>query len=317
VPTGDKLESGHRKNGGLMGPARSTNQRKPWWRVQEEVAFIFEKLFRPIEAHVLHDTRQRDVVGVLRQLDVGVIDEFSGERRVLALVEVQKRKARVGLEDLGSWIYKRDTLKANELVVVSEKGFTRPVLAHVQRLHGEKVRLGRLHEVETGLIEKIGSTCLGVTRVLELWWFASIFVQYADADEIGRVETNGLDVEAPIFGVESPMGLIRQGEAQRGNIPPGQMHALTVEIEGSLTYGGRPLKRVLITAEKQRRIWDPKTRFYAYEELHPTNMQRGIAIISTFRLDPSRNGKMTLVISPDDDNLAGGNARIMGQFEFT
>jgi len=297
--------------------APAGSQRKPWWKIQEEVAFIFEKLFRPIEAEVLHNTRQRDVVGALRQLDVGVLDVISGEKGVLALVEVQKRKARVGLEDLGSWIYKRETLKAKELVIVSEMGFSKPTLDHVQKLHRDSVRLGRLHEVETGFIERINATCLGLNRILDLWWLASIFVQYADADEIGRVETNGLDVEAPIFGAESAMGLIRLSEARGGDIAPGQMHALMVDVGDGLTYDGRPLKRVLLTAEKQRRMWEPKTLFFAYEEIHPNKSQRGIAIISTFRLDVLRSGRMTLVISPDDDNAAGGNVRLAGQFEFT
>ena len=239
---------------------RSSNQNKQWWKTQEMTA-IFERLFRPIEVQVLHDTRQRDVVGVMRQLDVGVIDERAGEKRVVSLVEVQKRKARVGLEDLGSWIYKQRTLGARELVVVSERGFTRPALAHVRQLHADRVRLGKLHEVETGFIERINTTLLGITRIFDLWWFASIFIQYADADEIARVDTNGLDLEVPIFGDASVMGLIRHGEAAVGQVPPGQMHALIVEVDRRLSYSGRPLKRVLITAEKQGRIWDSQRRF--------------------------------------------------------
>ena len=203
---------------------------KPWWKMQEEIAFLFEKLFRPIEDHVLHDTRQRDVVGVLRQFDVGVIDTASGEKNVLALVEVQKRKARVGIEDLGSWIYKQQTLKAKELVAVSEHGFTRSVIIHVQKLHAENVRLGKLHEVETGFIEQINSTCLGVTRRFDNWWFASIFVQYSDRDEIAVVPTSSLDVEAPLLGSISPMGLIRVVEAQKGLLPSG-WNNLVIEFQ--------------------------------------------------------------------------------------
>ena len=138
-----------------------------WWRVHEEVVAVFESLFQPMEAKVLHDTRQRDIVGQLRQLDVGVIDEGSGEQRVHALVEVQKRKAKVGLDDLGNWIYKRNTLQAKELVAVSEKGFSRPVLEHARKLHSDNLRLGILHETEAGFIERINSTCLGLVRVFD------------------------------------------------------------------------------------------------------------------------------------------------------
>ena len=134
---------------------------------------MFEKLFRPFEAEILHDTRHRDVVGKLRQLDVGVIDAASGEKKVKAFVEVQKRKSSVGITDFGNWIYKRDTLKARELVVVSENGFTRSVVDHVKKLHPDTVRLGTLHEVETGFIERVNSTLIGITRIIDQWWFAS------------------------------------------------------------------------------------------------------------------------------------------------
>jgi hypothetical protein len=270
-----------------------------------------------LEKQVVHDARQRDVVGQLRQLDVGVIDTVSGEQRVHALVEVQRRKEKVGLDDLGNWIYKRDTLQAKELVAISERGFSRPVIEHAKKLHADSLRLGTLHETETGFIERINSTCLGYVRVLDVWWFASIFVQYADADEIENAGLQGLDTEANVFGAASPMGLIRQMEAQLGSIPAGDMKACTVDVsEAGLSYEGHPLKRILITAEKQRRIWEPATQFYAYEEVHPNCGQRGIAIVSTFRVDVSRTGKLTLVISPDPEKTTGNYARIAGQFEF-
>lgn len=48
----------------------------------------------------------------------------------------------MGISDFGSWIYKRDTLKARELVIVSEKGFTKSVIDHVKKLYADTVRLG-------------------------------------------------------------------------------------------------------------------------------------------------------------------------------
>jgi len=298
---------------------RSVRHRKtPWWRVHEQVAAVFERLFQPLEALVLHDVRRRDIVGQLRQLDVGVLDTLSGEQEVRALVEVQKRKGSVGLADLGNWIYKRDTLQAKELVAISDRGFSRPVLEHAKKLHADGLRLGTLHETEGGFIERINSTCLGFVRVLDIWWFVSIFVQYADVDEITNVNLQGLDTEANVFGTTSPMGLMRQMEAELGNAPSGTMHVCMTEVQdASLRYEGRPLKRVLITAEKQRRIWEPVTHFYTYDEVHPNRGQRGIAIVSTFRVDQSRTGKLILVISPDLENITGNYAKVAGQFEFS
>ena len=178
-----------------------------WWKSHEIVSALFERLLRPIKSEVLHDTRQRDVVGKLRQLDVGVLTSIAGERRVVALVEVQKRKTKVGLEDFGSWIYKRDTINATELVAVSENGFAKTVIDHVQKLHSNSVILGTLHAVPTGLFEGFNSDCLGITRIYDLWWFASIFVQYADADEIMAIPVPQ-NTEENIFGGGSPMSLI-------------------------------------------------------------------------------------------------------------
>jgi hypothetical protein len=175
-----------------------------WWKSHEIVSALFERLFRPIESEVLHDTRQREVVGKLRQLDVGVLDSIAGERRVVALVEVQKRKTKVGLEDFGNWIYKRDTINAKELVAISESGFAKSVIDHARDLHSGSVRLGILHAVPTGLFEGLDSNCLGITRIQDLWGFASIFVQYADADEIVAIPLPQ-NMEENIFGGGSPV----------------------------------------------------------------------------------------------------------------
>jgi DNA invertase Pin-like site-specific DNA recombinase len=107
------------------------SRRVPWWKTHQKLAFLFEKLLNPLEAAILHDTRQRDVVGILRQLDVGIIDQTAGVTQVKSFVEVQKRKKKIGVEDFGSWDYKRRTLNAGEITIISEIGFSAPVLAHV------------------------------------------------------------------------------------------------------------------------------------------------------------------------------------------
>jgi hypothetical protein len=300
-------------------PEASVKQRKraPWWKTQQKLAFLFEQALKPLEAAILHDTRQRDVVGILRQLDVGIIDENAGVKRVKSFVEVQKRKKRIGIEDFGSWDYKRRTLNASEITIISEVGFSAPVIAHVKKIHADTVRLGLLHPVETGLIERFNSTCLGLTRVWEHWWFASILVQYADDKEIACVPLP-TDAEEKIFGL-SPMDLIRQAETI-GITPPGLMKTFNFDVTQAQmlpTYAERPLTHIIIVAEKQHRIWLPKTHFFAYDGVYPIQGQQGVAIISEFRLDLDRNGVLTLVIVPDLENLSGNDIRITGQFEFS
>jgi hypothetical protein len=301
-----------------MSTAHSKSPRKrpkPWWKTHEEVSFLFEKLFRPLEKEILHNTWRRDIVGVLRQLDVGVIDADSGQNRVKAFVEVQKRKTKVNLKDFGNWVYKRNTLQADELIVVSEEGFTKPVLTHAKK---ENVRLGMLHETESVFIADINSTLLGTTRVWDKWWFASIFVQYEGADEIAAVDFQKIPtMEENIFGEASPIGLIERLVERHRNIPPGNMNIYIITCDDKLSYSGRPIKRVIITAEKQRRIWEPRTQFFAYDEVYPNRLQRGIAVISEFKWDDARVGRLTLVISPDTSHISGRGAHIAGQFELS
>jgi hypothetical protein len=289
----------------------------PWWRTQEKVAWLFETLLKPFEAKILHDTKQRDIANVYRQLDVGVIDDQTGEKRVKSFVEVQKRKSPVTIQNLGDWEYKRSTLGASEFTIISEAGFTSSVIKHVKRFHSETIRLGRLYPAEKGHIEKFDATILGVDRVLDLWWFVAIMVQYADKDEIVTLPHQSYsDTEAKIFGGTSPMDLVRFAEASsaQGGLASGQFHARIFDVLGhQMTYDNRALKRVILVAEKKRRIWEPKTQFFTYCGVFPEKGQKGIALISDFKVDADRDGRLILVLLPDPDNVGGGNIKLAGQ----
>jgi hypothetical protein len=286
-----------------------------WWKDHEKVAYLFEKLLKPFETHIEHDTKQRDIVGTFRQLDVGIIDEIAGERRVKSFVEVQKRKTKVSIQDLGDWDYKRRTLGASDITIISEAGYSKSVLDHVRVLHRDTIRLGKLHQVESGSIERFHSTCLGIVRVWEPWGFAGIFVQFADKDEISGVEiTPNFNFEEKLFGLASPMDLIRNAETE-GAFPPKMLSLIMECPNAGLTYNQRPIKRVIIAAEKQRRVWEPRTRFFTYSGIYPQIGQQGIAVISDFKLDFERNVRLTLVVVPDPDNVSGNQAKVAGQLE--
>jgi hypothetical protein len=81
-------------------PKARQKGRQPWWKDHEKVAYLFEKLLKPFEAHIEHDTKHRDIVGMFRQLDVGIIAEVAGETRVKSFVELQKRKTKVTIQCL-------------------------------------------------------------------------------------------------------------------------------------------------------------------------------------------------------------------------
>ena len=116
--------------------SQKPKRQRPWWKTNEEIAYLFETLLKPFEETIIHDTRQRDIVGILRQLDVGVIDNVNEHRRVKSFVEVQKRRKKVTIEDLGNWDYKRRTLGASEMTIISETGFSASVIDHVEKSIG-------------------------------------------------------------------------------------------------------------------------------------------------------------------------------------
>jgi hypothetical protein len=86
-----------------MTRKQKPKRRRPWWKTLEEITYLFEKLSKPFEETITHDTRQRDIVGILRQLDGGVIDNVNEHRRVKSFVEVQKRQKKVTIQDLVNW----------------------------------------------------------------------------------------------------------------------------------------------------------------------------------------------------------------------
>jgi len=206
------------------------------------------------------------------------------------------------------------------MTIISEAGFAASVIDHIKTLHPDTTTLGLLYPTATGLIERFNTTFLGIERVLDLWWFASIIVQYADDGELDIVplETIG-SYEDKIFGPASPMDLVRLAEAH-DSYPSaaGIMRTLNFSCSQSQqgTYKNRVLRRIILVAEKQRRIWEPKTRFFAYSGVYPVKGQRGIAAISTFRVDNDKSGTLTVVFLPDPDNISGREVKVAGQFEF-
>jgi hypothetical protein len=301
--------------------SQKLNRRRPWWKTNEEIVYLFETLLKPFEETIIHDTRQRDIVGTLRQLDVGVIDNVNDHRPVKSFVEVQKRRKKVTIDDLGNWDYKRRTLGASEMTIISETGFSASVIDHVKDLHADTITLGLLYPTETGLIERFNATFLGIVHTLDLWSFASIIVQYADDSEIDVVPLPTLSSnEEKIFGSASPMDLVRWSEAQSDHVPSsGSMRTLNFKVPPRARYRDREIKRVIIVAEKLRRIWEPRTLFFAFSGVYPVKGQRGIAAISTFRVDEERSGTLTVVFLPDPENMSGGavkSVKVAGQFEF-
>jgi hypothetical protein len=165
-------QMGRMKSAGPLQPRERTlairgSKNQEWWKDQEQLGFLFERAFRPLQ-QVHRNTMQRDIVGVLRQLDVGIIEK--GQKAVSAFVEIQKRAGKVGMQDFGNWIYKMQTLAAKELVALSEAGFTQPVVKHVRQLHANSVKLARIYQLADGKIEKPNTEFMGFLGAIENKW---------------------------------------------------------------------------------------------------------------------------------------------------
>ncbi|MDX1963362.1 MAG: hypothetical protein SFX18_09430 [Pirellulales bacterium] len=283
-----------------MGIKRSKNAQ--WWKDQEQLGFVFERAFHPFE-NVHRNTKQRDAVGVLRQLDVGIIEK--GKRSVRAFVEIQKRAVKVGIEDFGNWIYKMQTLKAKELIALSEAGFTQPVFKHVKELHPRSVRLARIYQVEDGRIENPLTEFMGVLGAVEnKWGFAAVFYQ-TDKNEVSSMSISPEDkvFDHPSGPSLSLMDFIRHFKVDWEN---SQFHALTCDLEEGFSWRGNVLRRLMLCVEYRRKISKAKNIFYAYEEEYPVKHRRGICVVSDFMIGDNRAIMEIVAVPTQDDVLLSG-----------
>jgi hypothetical protein len=286
--------------------AIKTSKNKEWWKDQEQVGFVFERALRPLQ-EVRRDTKQRDIVGVLRQLDIGIIEK--GQKAVSAFVEIQKRAAKVGMKDFGDWIYKMQTLAAKELVALSEAGFTQSVFKHVRQLHPNSVKLARIYQIAGGKIEKPKTEFMGFLGAIEnKWGFIAVFYQ-TDKDEIsamplGNVEEKILDQTEARPRVLL-MDIIRHHEKDVA-WQDSQFHTLTINVDRKLSWQGSTLRRLMICVEYRRQVTNATNRFFAYDEEYPMKGRRGLCVVSDFKLaDKPVTAEVVAIPTEDDVQLSG------------
>lgn len=289
-------------------------KKMPWWKKHEELVSLFESAMRPLDDVVKKSIFQKDVVDISRQLDVGIFSNGNANN-LKSFVEVQKRNKKVGIEDFGAWIYKKETLKVKEFAVVSEAGFTRAVVAHVRQLHPNGVVLGRLHAVPDGLLKVLESTVTGLSRIESQWMFAAVIVGYSDQGGmeviVGDHVGNG---DIPIFSDVTPMSLVNFLVQENGLQKDG-LHAHRFTMPEGIYRAGRPVYDVVVVAELRTRIWDTVSEFYSYEEVFPNPSQRGLAHLSKSNLGNDKILEATLIMIPIIDELSGRECKILGQFK--
>ena len=97
------------------------------WQFIERSVAVLEHMLAP-GSTVLHNQTLREVVsGLPRQCDAVVWYGTPPRRTLAAIVEVQDRGSKVGLQDFDAWCAKRESLGAQRLICVSCEGYTKDV----------------------------------------------------------------------------------------------------------------------------------------------------------------------------------------------
>lgn len=117
------------------------------WKFQERIVGWLERQINS-ESNVSVDVKLPVLANpkFKRQFDV-VVETGTKPRVLLTVVEVQKRKARVGRDTINAWHRKMEEVGAHCLLCVSEKGYTSGALDSAH-LIGPSVRLLTLAELE-------------------------------------------------------------------------------------------------------------------------------------------------------------------------
>jgi len=100
---------------------------EPKWKFIERSVAVREHMLAP-GSKVLHNQELQELVsGLPRQCDAVVWYGAPPRQTLAAIVEVQDRGSKVGLQDFEAWCAKREKLGAQRLICVSCEGYTKDV----------------------------------------------------------------------------------------------------------------------------------------------------------------------------------------------
>jgi hypothetical protein len=114
------------------------------WLVHERLVAFLEQSIAP--GSIVRHNVKMPVLGSKsrrrRQCDVVVL-AGKPPRQTTTIVEVQKRGRKVGISDFHGWLAKMNEIGANQLICVSERGFSQDVVEAAAQ-HGSQVKLQTL-----------------------------------------------------------------------------------------------------------------------------------------------------------------------------
>jgi len=102
---------------------------EPKWKFIERTVAVLEHMLAPGSKVAHNQTLYELVSGLPRQCDAVVWYGAPPRQTLAAIVEVQDRASKVGLQDFEAWCAKREKLGAQRLICVSCEGYTEDVEA--------------------------------------------------------------------------------------------------------------------------------------------------------------------------------------------
>ena len=287
---------------------------KPW-RTHEEISGLFERAINPGSTINVSTPRDRtDITGARRQLDVEILTG-AGARQTRSIVEVQKRKQKVGINDYEGWIEKKRKLNAALLIGVSEQGFTDEALKAAQHSNPYDVKLGLLQIVDARDVHPhFKSQFDGLIEVNGLTTYLSDFSLHTTDGRV--VEVGSRLFDKPLFGSTTLQDLVNQ--ALLGQWQPFEEKVLQITLPDQPTLKHESLadspkiETVTVKAKYEVSIREPAVEYYLYKQIFPNEEIIGAcAIVENIRAN-NIAGSLAMIMLPDPK---GGND--LGYFEFT
>ena len=270
------------------------------WLTHEQISGLFERALNPGSTVNVSTARDRpDITGALRQLDVEII---SGEenRQTRSIVEVQKRKQKVGIGVYEGWISKKRKLNAALLIGVSEKGFTRDVVKAATHDNPNDVKLGLLQIVEADDVHPhFKSKVAGFEELNTVTTYLSDFVLHTTD---GRAITVGGSLfDKPLFGARSLHDIVSNQLLGRKPFKEELVEIILVDAP-ILVHEGLPdtppIEKIIIKAKFDAVSRNVPIEYYLYKQVFPKEAIIGACLIADNIRMNNISGNLAMIMLP-------------------
>jgi len=280
---------------------------KPWL-THEQISGLFETALNPDAKVSVSTPRDRpDITGTLRQLDVEILAGL-GHRQTRHIVEVQKRKGKVGIATFEGWLDKKRKLNAALLICVCEKGFSKDVIAAAKHEHPLDVKLGLLQKVKAEDVHPhFKSQIMGFTEVDTKTTYLSDFKLITTEDHVIELSSGAFSV--PVFDGRSLHDVV-SGGIRQGVVPFERERELVINLSDIPVFRHPDLTetprirqvkvRVTVTREASREV---PVEYYLYKQIFPEEDVIGACVLAANIRANNIRGNLAIILLPRPDDV--------------